>query len=113
MSQITTGIPEREVREYLMKMGVVPIEERRPAPGLYRVYLNGVLIGTVEDGRKLVERIRADRRAGKISDVINVALYEDEEVKEVYINSDDGRVRRPSSSSRTESQSSRGSTLRA
>ncbi|WP_367883727.1 hypothetical protein [Thermococcus peptonophilus] len=96
MAQITTGIPEEEVREYLMKMGIVPIEERRPAPpGLYRVYLNGVLIGTVEDGRKLVEKIRADRRAGKISDVINVALYEEEEVREVYINSDDGRVRRP------------------
>ncbi|WP_457741678.1 DNA-directed RNA polymerase subunit B [Thermococcus sp.] len=95
MSQITTGIPEEEVKAYLMKLGIVPIEERRPAPGLYRVYLNGVLIGTIEDGQSLVSRIRADRRSGKISDVINVALYDEGEVKEIYVNSDDGRVRRP------------------
>ncbi|WP_297506155.1 DNA-directed RNA polymerase subunit B [Thermococcus sp.] len=95
MSQITTGIPEEEVRNYLSRLGVVPIEERRPAPGLYRVYLNGVLIGTIEDGEALVRRIRIDRRKGKISDVINVALYSEEEVREIYVNSDDGRVRRP------------------
>lgn len=77
-----------------MKMGVVFIEERRFVFGLYCVYFNGVFIGIVEDGRKFVERIRVDRRVGKISDVINVVFYEDEEVKEVYINSDDGRVRR-------------------
>ncbi|ASJ16439.1 DNA-directed RNA polymerase subunit B [Thermococcus chitonophagus] len=93
MSQITTAVPEKEVKEYLMSLGVVPIEVRRPSPELWRVYLNGVLIGTVEDGKALTEKIRADRRSGKISDVINVAYYED--VKEVYVNSDDGRVRRP------------------
>ena len=95
MAQITTKVPEEEVKEYLMSLGIVPIEERRPAPGLYRVYLNGVLIGTVENGKLLVNRIRADRRSGKISDVINVALYDEGDVKEVYVNSDDGRVRRP------------------
>ncbi|HDZ35978.1 MAG TPA: DNA-directed RNA polymerase subunit B'', partial [Thermococcus sp.] len=95
MSQITTGIPEEEVREYLSKLGVVPIEERRPNTQLWRLYLNGVLIGTVEDGEALARRIRDDRRNGRISDVINVAMYQDEEVREVYVNSDDGRVRRP------------------
>lgn len=93
MAQITTAVPEEEIREYLMSLGIVPIEVRRPDPTLWRVYLNGVLIGTIEDGKALVQRIRQDRRSGKISDVINVAYYED--VKEVYVNSDDGRVRRP------------------
>jgi len=95
MAQITTGIPEEEIREYLKQLGVVPIEKRRPAPNLYRIYLNGVLIGTIEDGPSFVTRIRSDRRSGKISDVVNVAIYEDEDVKEIYVNSDDGRVRRP------------------
>jgi DNA-directed RNA polymerase subunit B len=95
MSQITTGIPEEEARKYLGVLGVIPIEERRPNPELWRVYLNGVLIGTVEDGRSLVKRVREDRRSGRISDAVNVAAYEDEEVKEIYVNSDDGRVRRP------------------
>lgn len=93
MSQITTAIPEEEVREYLHKLGVVTIRERRPNPHLWRVYLNGVLIGTIEDGKALVERIKSERRSGRVSDIINVAYYED--VKEVYVNSDDGRVRRP------------------
>ncbi|ASJ10099.1 DNA-directed RNA polymerase subunit B [Thermococcus sp. P6] len=95
MAQITTEVPEEEVREYLARLGVVPIEERRPNPELWRVYLNGVLIGTVEDGEGLVNRVRKDRRRGRISDAINVALHVEDEVKEVYVNSDDGRVRRP------------------
>jgi len=95
MAQITTGVPEEEVREYLGRLGVVPIEERRPNPELWRVYLNGVLIGTVEDGEGFVNRVRTDRRRGRISDAINVALHVEDEVKEVYVNSDDGRVRRP------------------
>ncbi|WP_048149121.1 DNA-directed RNA polymerase subunit B [Palaeococcus ferrophilus] len=93
MSQITTAVPEEEVREYLRRLGVVAIRERRPNPHLWRVYLNGVLVGTIEDGKALVERVKSERRAGKVSDIINVAYYED--VKEVYVNSDDGRVRRP------------------
>ncbi|WP_042701592.1 DNA-directed RNA polymerase subunit B [Thermococcus sp. PK] len=93
MSQITTAIPEEEVLEYLENLGIVHIEEKRPDPDDWRIYLNGVLIGTYKDGIALVNKIRGDRRAGRISDVINVAYYED--VKEVYINSDDGRVRRP------------------
>ncbi len=95
MSQITTGVPEEEVRAYLMSLGITPIEVKRPSPGLWRVYLNGVLIGTIEDGAGFVERIREDRRSGKISDVINVAIYSEGEIKEIYVNSDDGRVRRP------------------
>ncbi|NPA47651.1 MAG: DNA-directed RNA polymerase subunit B [Thermococci archaeon] len=95
MAQITTGVPEEEVKAYLMNLGITPIEVRRPSPGLWRVYLNGVLIGTTDSGEAIVRRIREDRRAGKISDVINVALYEDSEIKEIYVNSDDGRVRRP------------------
>lgn len=93
MSQITTAIPEEEVLEYLESLGIVHIEEKRPEPEDWRIYLNGVLIGTYKDGIALVNKIKSDRRAGRISDVINVAYYED--VREVYINSDDGRVRRP------------------
>lgn len=93
MAQITTAVPEEDVLEYLRKRGVVDILEKRPNPHIWRVYLNGVLIGTIEDGIGLVNRVKSDRRNGKISDVINIAYYED--VKEIYVNSDDGRVRRP------------------
>jgi len=93
MAQITTAISEEEVFAYLESLGIVHIEERRPEPDDWRIYLNGILVGTYKDGVELVNKIKTDRREGRISEVINVAYYED--VREIYINSDDGRVRRP------------------
>ncbi len=57
------------------------------------VYVNGNLIGTHEDPLSLVEEIRRARREGRISKQTNVAYYA--ETEEVYINTDEGRARRP------------------
>ncbi|WP_456475364.1 DNA-directed RNA polymerase subunit B [Candidatus Pyrohabitans sp.] len=57
------------------------------------VYINGNLIGKHSDPLALVEAIKRARREGKLSPQTNVAFYSD--TREVYINTDEGRARRP------------------
>ncbi len=62
-------------------------EERTP------VYLNGRLIGYVEDPEEFVEKVRELRREGVLHPRVNVAYHED--LNEVHVNCDRGRVVRP------------------
>lgn len=57
------------------------------------VYLNGRIIGYVEDGEKFAQEIRNARRSGILSGEINVAYVSN--VNAVHVNSDVGRVRKP------------------
>ncbi|MEW5955601.1 MAG: DNA-directed RNA polymerase subunit B, partial [Candidatus Micrarchaeota archaeon] len=57
------------------------------------VYLNGRFVGFVEDGGKLAKELREKRRAGELDVQMNVAHYE--RTREVFINTDSGRARRP------------------
>ena len=88
MAEISKGYPEEEVEQMLTDLGVGSVKE-----GDWTVYVNGKLLGRVEDGLDLVQKIKELRRSGEISDQINVAYYE--ETKEIYVNCDAGRVRRP------------------
>ncbi len=57
------------------------------------VYVNGKLIGTHHSPLQLVQKIKELRRKSKISQQTNVVYYED--TREVYVNTDSGRSRRP------------------
>ena len=57
------------------------------------VFLNGKIIGYVDDPKKFVEMLREERRRNGIDLSVNVRY--DERVNEVYIESDKGRLRRP------------------
>ncbi len=97
LATLSNGYDEKEVYDLLVsRLNVVPLER---ALGVNvkgaRVYLNGRLIGFVEDGDLLVSTLRNLRRQGRISHEINVAIYKRGEIQEVYVNCDAGRIRRP------------------
>lgn len=58
-----------------------------------RVYLNGDFVGYHDDPVGLTNIIRKERRAGRLSDEVN--LKYDTETNEVILNCDRGRLRRP------------------
>jgi len=70
-----------------------PVERGKHSAGKAKVYVNGNLIGVHDNPMGLVEDIRARRRQGMLSDEINVRY--DEEMNDIVINCDEGRVRRP------------------
>ncbi len=58
-----------------------------------RIFLNGELIGYHDSPKEFVVDLRKKRRKGEIKKQVNIIHYED--TKEIVINSDQGRARRP------------------
>jgi len=58
-----------------------------------KVFINGELVGTHDNPTELVDELRKMRRQGFISRQVNIALNDN--TREVIINSDMGRARRP------------------
>ncbi|PSP57387.1 DNA-directed RNA polymerase subunit B [Halobacteriales archaeon QS_1_67_19] len=58
-----------------------------------KVYVNGSLVGTHPDPEQLAEQVRRARRRGDVSEMVNVSVKE--RTREVIINADAGRARRP------------------
>ena len=58
-----------------------------------KVYVNGSLVGTHPDPHELAAQVREARRIGDISEMVNVSVKD--RTREVIINADAGRARRP------------------
>ena len=58
-----------------------------------KVYVNGSLVGTHPDPSALADQIREARRRGDVSEMVNVSVKE--RTREVIVNADAGRARRP------------------
>lgn len=58
-----------------------------------KVYVNGSLVGTHPDPEQLANQVREARRRGEVSEMVNVSVKG--RSREVVINADSGRARRP------------------
>ncbi len=93
MALVSVGADEEEVERKIRDLGVEKIEKGIEWSGKSSVYLNGKLLGPVENGGEFVKSVRAERRMGELSDQVNITSYK--ETDEIIINSDHGRTRRP------------------
>ncbi len=91
LAEITTGVDEKQVMNVLKNFNV---EEKVDNPLAYtQVYINGSFVGFHKDGKLLAERLREKRRNNEIDYQVNI--YYKEKTKELFINTDRGRVRKP------------------
>lgn len=88
---VTEGVDTGKVMDFLRTRRLV--EEPSVGSVTGRVYINGDYVGYVKDPLELTKGIRLERRASRLPDEINVKY--DPSTKEVLINGDRGRLRRP------------------
>ncbi len=90
---ISIDIDVEHVKQELLDLRVNTEEQDYNDKSQSRVYLNGTFFGTHPNGETLAIQIRKNRRNRIIAPEVNVVYYDD--TKEVQINADRGRVRRP------------------
>lgn len=89
--ELSTGLENHEeIYGVLTLLEVQPIGK---AHARARVFVNGALVGYHDNPAELAKELRNKRRNGVLAIQVNVAFFE--RTKEVMINSDCGRARRP------------------
>lgn len=88
---VSEGFGERELSWLLKDLGVQEVSEH--LANAARVYVNGNLVGLHTRPIEMVSEIRNRRRSGMLSHEVNIRF--DEEMNEIVINCDEGRLRRP------------------
>ncbi len=95
---ISVAVNVEKVRQVLYPMGVTPAPDSNRELRLSgaKIFINGSLIGHHPYPSELVSELRDRRRRGEISSEINVAHFKTmDRREEIYVNCDEGRVRRP------------------
>ncbi len=87
---VSEGFREEDVAYLLKDLGVKEVKGQKTGT---RVYVNGDLKGVSEKAKELIAEMRHRRRSGLLSHEINIRY--DQEMDEVIINCDEGRLRRP------------------
>ncbi len=89
-AEVTREISEVERTKVLSLLSSLGVSDEKHT---WEVYVDGQLIGFHPNGKELTRLLREKRRKGVVTNKLNVACYEDK--KEVVVNLDSGRVRRP------------------
>jgi DNA-directed RNA polymerase subunit B len=97
---ISVSVSSAEIVEKLFELGVEHVDEANDNLKRIgaRVFVDGQLVGYVEDGGHLADTLRTMRRSGKIHPHVGVYLYSslnDNATRRLYISCNSGRVLRP------------------
>ncbi|UCE29886.1 MAG: DNA-directed RNA polymerase subunit B [Candidatus Bathyarchaeota archaeon] len=96
---ISVSVDDKKVRQLLYRMDVIPIQEANETlrSSGAKVFVGGRLVGYCAQPQELVTELRNKRKNGEISPEVNVVHFTRlrGENEEVYVNCDEGRVRRP------------------
>jgi DNA-directed RNA polymerase subunit B len=96
---ISVGVNPEKMRQLLFAGGVTPILEANDTLKLSgaKVFVDGNTIGYCNSPDRLAQDFRERRRRGEVSTEVNIAYFSKAqgEREEVYVNCDEGRVRRP------------------
>ena len=96
---ICVGVNPEKIKQTLFSMGVVPVQESNETMKISgaKVFVDGNIIGYSNSPEELAKEFRDMRRRGEISTEVNMAYFSKAhgEREEVYVNCDEGRVRRP------------------
>jgi DNA-directed RNA polymerase subunit B len=98
-ASISVGVNPEKIKQVLFSMGVTPVYEANETLKRYgaKVFVDGTIVGYCATPEKVVQEFRQRRRMGEISTEVNIAYFSKEygEREEIYVNCDEGRVRRP------------------
>src|SRR5271157_4287519 len=95
---ISVGVNPDKIKQLLFGSSVQPVLEADEASRLSgsKVFVDGNIIGYHNSPVELARELIQKRRRGEISTEVNVAYFKSDQGKEeLYINCDEGRVRRP------------------
>jgi DNA-directed RNA polymerase subunit B len=95
MANLSVGTDPEKMKRTLFRIGVTPSRESSAELRFEgaKVFVDGNLVGFTSNPEDLARLIREMRRRGEISSEVNVAYYP--KYKEIYVNCDEGRIRRP------------------
>jgi DNA-directed RNA polymerase subunit B len=96
---ISVGVNPEKIKQMLFSIGVMSVYEANETlkRSGAKVFVDGNIVGYSDTPEELTREFKERRKRGEISTEVNIAYFQKTQGKrdEVYVNCDEGRVRRP------------------